>query len=129
MVLRLLQDAGVDVAILFGSAATGVLRPDSDIDVGIVPSAGRAFTVADELALGAELERALGREVDLVRLDTASTLLRFEVSRGRCLREARPGAFADFVSRALVEHEDLRPVLLRCAAGMFRKLKAAHGQA
>jgi hypothetical protein len=36
------------------------------------------------------------------------------------------GAFADFVARALVEHEDLRPILLRCAAGMFRRLKANH---
>jgi hypothetical protein len=28
------------------------------------------------------------------------------------------------VARALVEHEDLRPILLRCAAGMYRRLKA-----
>jgi hypothetical protein len=33
------------------------------------------------------------------------------------------------VARALVEHEDLRPILLRCAAGMFRHMKAAHDQA
>jgi hypothetical protein len=75
------------------------------------------------------MEQILGREVDLVRLDTSSTLLRFEASQGRRLYEARVGAFADFVARALLEHEDLRPILLRCAAGMFRHLKAAHDQA
>lgn len=121
--------AGVELAVLFGSAAKGKLRPDSDIDIGILPSSAGAIGFEDELALGAELERILGREVDLVRLDTASTVLRFEASQGRRLYESRPGAFADFVARALVEYEDLRPILLRCAAGMFRKLKAAHDQA
>ena len=82
----------------------------------------------EELALAAELDKMLGGEVDLVRLDTASTLLRFEASQGRHLYEARVGAFADFVARSLVEHEDLRPILLRCAAGMFRRLKANHDQ-
>ena len=123
---RLLAKAGVEVAILFGSAAKGRLRPDSDIDIGILPLPHLAISFNEELALATELERLLGREVDLVRLDTASTLLRFEASQGRRLYEARVGAFADFVARALVEHEDLRPILLRCAAGMFRRLKANH---
>jgi predicted nucleotidyltransferase len=122
---RLLADAGVEVAILFGSAANGRLRPDSDIDIGILCSGG----LERELALGVDLERVFGREVDLVRLDTASTLLRFEASQGRCLHEAREGAFADFVARALLEYEDLRPILRRCAEGMLRRLKGAHDQA
>jgi predicted nucleotidyltransferase len=100
------------------------LRPDSDIDIGILPSPDRVLGFEEELALAAELDKILGREVDLVRLDTASTLLRFEASQGQRLYEARVGAFADFVARALLEHEDLRPILLRCAAGMFRHLKA-----
>jgi predicted nucleotidyltransferase len=125
---RLLAQAGVEVAILFGSAAKGMRRPDSDIDIGILPSPDRAVSFDEELALAGQLEQILGREVDLVRLDTASTLLRFEASQGRRLYEARLGAFADFVARALVEHEDLRPILLRCAAGMFRRLKAGHDQ-
>ena len=125
----LLASAGVEVAILFGSAAEGRLRPDSDIDIGILCSVGRDMGLDGELALGADLERVFGREVDLVRLDTASTLLRFEASHGRCLHEARENAFADFVARALLEYEDLRPILRRCAEGMFRRLKAAHDQA
>jgi predicted nucleotidyltransferase len=130
-VARLLSQAGVEVAILFGSAASGKLRPDSDIDIdiGILLAPDRVLDFASELTLATELEQVLGREVDLVRLDEASTLLRFEASQGRCLVEARPGAFADFVARALLEHEDLRPILLRCAAGMFSRLKAAHDQA
>jgi uncharacterized protein len=128
-VAHLLSQAGVEVAILFGSAASGKLRPGSDVDIGILLAPERALDFERELALAAELEQVLGREVDLVRLDNASTLLRFEASQGRCLLEARPGAFADFAARAFLEHEDLRPILLRCAAGMFSRLKAAHDQA
>jgi uncharacterized protein len=128
-VAQLLSAAGVEVAILFGSAATGKLRADSDIDIGVLPPFGREISFAEELALGTDLERVLGREVDLVRLDTASTLLRFEASRGRCLLESRPEAFADFVARALFEYEDLRPFMQRCAAGMFRRLGERHDEA
>ena len=124
-----MASAGVEVAILFGSAASGRLRPDSDIDIGILWSVGRDMGLDEELALGADLEHVFGREIDLVRLDRASTLLRFEASRGRCLYESRAGAFADFVARALLEYEDLRPILRRCATGMFRRLKAADDQA
>ena len=128
-VTRLLSQAGVELAILFGSAAAGKLRPDSDIDIGILLAPDRELDFNGELKLATELEQALGREVDLVRLDNASTLLRFEAAQGRCVLEARPGAFADFAARALLEHEDLRPILLRCAAGMFSRLQAAHDQA
>ena len=125
----LLASAGVEVAILFGSAAHGRLRPDSDVDIGILCPVGREMDLDGELALGADLECVLGREVDLVRLDTASTLLRFEASQGRCLHEGREGGFADFVARALLEYEDLRPILRRCAEGMFLRLKGTHDHA
>jgi predicted nucleotidyltransferase len=124
----LLSQAGVELAILFGSAAAGKLRPGSDIDIGILLAPHRFLDLNAELTLATELEQVLGREVDLVRLEDASTLLRFEVSQGRRLLETRPGAFADFVARALFEYEDLRPILLRCAAGMFKHLQAGHDQ-
>ena len=56
------------------------MRPDSDVDVGIVPNEDGP-SLAEELALQAELSRACGREVDLVRLDHADLLLRWEVAR------------------------------------------------
>ena len=80
------------------------------------------MTFERESDLAIELERLLRGEVDLVRLDLASTLLRFEASRGQRLYERRTGEFAAFASRALLEHDDLAPVLRRCAEGMFRAL-------
>jgi len=68
------------LAILFGSAARGTLHAESDVDVGIIPrDAGLPWD--EESDLQVRLTRACGRAVDLVRLDRASTLLRWEAAR------------------------------------------------
>lgn len=59
---------GVRAALVFGSAASGRMRPDSDVDVLVIADA------ADPGALGAaavEVGIVLGREVDLKRLTPA----------------------------------------------------------
>jgi hypothetical protein len=82
------------------------LRLDSDLDVGITP-ADPELSLAGELDLQARLERACGRPVDLVRLDRASTLLRWESARCAVLILADPPQeFSRFVARAGVEHDD-----------------------
>jgi predicted nucleotidyltransferase len=68
------------LAVLFGSAARGRTRPDSDVDVGILPN-DPDLPLHAELDLQARLERACGRSVDLVRLDRVSSLLKWEVAR------------------------------------------------
>lgn len=68
----------------FGSQAKGTARSDSDVDLAIlardpIPSI-RLFELAQELAT------LLHREVDLVDLRTASTVMRMQVlSTGTCL--------------------------------------------
>lgn len=118
----LLARAGVELAILFGSAASGKLRSGSDLDVGVVPLPGGLATLDQELSLAVALEALAHREVDLVRLDRGSSLLRREAASGRPLHEARPGAFADFTARAWMEYEDVRPHLLRGGRGLMRRL-------
>lgn len=49
---------------LFGSVARGEERPDSDVDLLVEMAEDRGF--ADYLALAEELERLLGRRVELV---------------------------------------------------------------
>jgi predicted nucleotidyltransferase len=124
---RLFAETDVELAIAFGSAVgdAGRFRPDSDIDIGVLFPKVRTVGL-DELGdLAVGLERSFGRDVDLVDLAGASTLLRFEVARGRRLFEHRPGAFADFAARAAMEYDDLRPILLRCGWGLMRKLAQA----
>lgn len=87
----------------FGSQAKGEARPDSDIDLAVlardpIPSL-RRFELAQELAI------RLHRDVDLVDLRTASTVMRMQVlSTGTCLdapdeparREFEMYAYSDY---------------------------------
>jgi predicted nucleotidyltransferase len=114
------QGPGLRLAILFGSAARGRAGPDSDIDVGILPS-DPDLTLHAELDLQSRLERACGRPVDLVRLDTAGSLLRWEAARHGIPIFARSHAdLVRFVARAAIEYADLAPALAR-ASDLFRQ--------
>lgn len=99
----------IRLAVLFGSAVTGRERPDSDVDVGIWPQ-GEGLSDAEELALQSALTLAAGREVDLVRLDRASTLLRWQVARtGIPVLAAPPEEFPRFRARAASEYIEFAP--------------------
>jgi predicted nucleotidyltransferase len=119
-ILPILTAAPVEIAILYGSAARGTDHAGSDVDIGVKLVPGAALSLRERLDLGDALERALGREVDLVVLD-ATPLLRHEAAQGRRMYERTPGAFADFVVRALFEWDDVRPYFVRCARAMMRR--------
>ena len=96
------------LAILFGSRARGNARPDSDVDIGILPS-DPALSLTQELALAGELERAVGAPVDLVRLDQASPTLRWRVARDGVVLHAEPATEAPrFLARVGIEHDAVR---------------------
>jgi predicted nucleotidyltransferase len=112
----------VRLAILFGSGARDALRPTSDVDVGVL-FADEAPSLGEELALTARLSSAIGREVDLVRLDTAPALVRWEAARSAVLIHESPvREFADFVAKAALEHADMAPLLERSARTFVRRL-------
>jgi predicted nucleotidyltransferase len=113
-------------AMLFGSAAKGLLRADSDVDVAIYPR-DPSLSLADELALQTELTRVCGREVDLVRLDRAPTLVCWQVVRhGRLLVEPVPFSVARFTARAVGDYLDFAPAL-HAAAETFRRRLVSRG--
>jgi predicted nucleotidyltransferase len=70
----------LQLALLFGSLARGTERPDSDLDIAILP-ADRELALAEELALQTRLALLAKREVDLVRLDQCAPALRFRVAQ------------------------------------------------
>jgi predicted nucleotidyltransferase len=112
------------LAMLFGSAVSGPFRPDCDVDVAIIPAAPD-LALADELDLQASLARACGREVDLVRLDRASTLVRWQVARhGKILLQSSMFEATRFVAEAASEYLDFEPAFTR-AAERFRQRLAA----
>ena len=91
------QHPNVLAAWLFGSAREGVVRPNSDIDIGVF---FESKPTLEELAtLRADLTEALHFvEVDLVPLNDAHPLLRFEADSGRRLFVRELETVAGFVS-------------------------------
>ena len=126
LVAELAGDARVALAVLFGSWARGQARGDSDVDVAILPESG-GVSRAEELALAARLSIACGREVDLVRLDDASTLLRWRVAReGQLVHASRPEAWLRYRVSAASEYGDFAEAIER-PAELFRRRAAVGG--
>jgi predicted nucleotidyltransferase len=118
----------VRLAVLFGSAARQTDGPDSDIDVGVLfagpADAGSRLAVA--------LERAVGRPIDLIWLDWAPPLLRFEIARdGIVLVDPDRHAWATFRARAMLDWWDWAPTARLMHESMAARLKeeAARGPA
>lgn len=120
-----LREAGwVRLALLFGSVARGRERPESDVDVGFIPSRDDV-PLWDEMDLQARLTRACGRTVQLMRLDRAAPGLRWRAARdGIVLHEADPGFMTRFCARAGIEHAELGEVQ-RAAFRVYRDRLAA----
>ena len=118
-------EADVAYALIFGSAARGPLRPDSDVDVAVELSADAPRDVAALGALVARLESAAGRPVDLVLLDAAPPPVAYRAFRdGRLLVERDHAALSARKARALLDYLDFKPVEERCAAGVLRAARA-----
>lgn len=100
--------------ILFGSQASGEARPDSDVDLALLrPQRSDAKQVFD---LAGELAGILGRDVDLIDLQSVSTVLRLQVLKhAQVLLDRDPAARLAFEARCLSEYgrfvEERRPIL------------------
>ncbi|MDO8680498.1 MAG: nucleotidyltransferase domain-containing protein [Acidobacteriota bacterium] len=124
----LAADPDVQLAVVFGSAAKGTLHRRSDLDLAVmgVPSTTRLAGLAVTLA------RIAGREVDLIPLETAPPLLRFEIARdGAVLIERHPHLWSDFQVRAMVDWWEWAPLARRFASAAMARLQsqAGHGPA
>ena len=97
---------------VFGSAQSGEIRPGSDLDVAVLFKARPDLdTLAD---LRADLQEALCfEEVDLVVLNGAHPILRFEAVSGRRIYCRNPERTAGFVSLTAREYEDAMALLAR----------------
>ena len=58
-------DPRVEAAYLLGSAVNGAMRPDSDVDIAILPAAAVRIDDINRIELGVDLTMAAGRDVDL----------------------------------------------------------------
>ena len=108
----LAQHEDIQLAFVFGSAARGTLRLDSDVDVAVL--AGGQLSTEARLALMAELSLALKREVDLVDLHDAWGLILRQVLTTGTLALKRPGpGHAALLKRMLFDQADMEPLRQR----------------
>jgi predicted nucleotidyltransferase len=95
----------VRLAYLFGSVAEGRQTPTSDLDVGVFLARAADSLVFEGIHV--ELERAAGRNVDLVDLRKAPPLLAHHiVSRGRLLLARDEDERVAFATRVIAKYLD-----------------------
>ena len=119
----------VKLAVLFGSNARGTAGPKSDVDLGLLLEPD---TRPNRIEIEAELERAAHRTLDVIYLDEAPPLLRFEISKdGMVLAEREEGLWSRFKARAMVDWWDWAPTAKQIEQAAIRRLreKVEHGQA
>ena len=80
---RILKEEGAKEVYVFGSAATGTMRPESDIDRAVRGLPPRKFFRA-----GSRATFAVTRMIDLIDLDFRNPFVEFLESEGELVRVA-----------------------------------------
>lgn len=102
----------VIAAWVFGSAQDGVVQSGSDVDMGVYFVA--TPTLEELVDLRAGLQTALRfDDIDLVVLNGASAITRFEAISGRAIYCRDLSARAEFASLTAREYEDVMALIQR----------------
>lgn len=116
---------GVSAVYLFGSHAEGRARPDSDIDLAVVPEQGRELR-SRKLDFLTALARQGLINVDLVILDRDDAVLNHEAIRMNRLLYAKPEFDRGwFYSKVIRDYLDFLPFMKVQREAM--KARLAHG--
>lgn len=104
------------VIILFGSAAKGTMHDNSDVDIAFLSD--RPTTEYEIFMIGQALADKLGKEIDLVNLQRASTVFQAQIiGTGKILLDLEPSRRMVFFMRALKEYallnEERKPIFDR----------------
>lgn len=99
------QNPKIVAAWAFGSAQDGTVREGGDVDTAVLTTSPLTFN--EQLTLLGQLQAALHiDEIDLILLNEANPILRFEAVAGKRLFCRDLSAMAGFVSLAAREYED-----------------------
>ncbi|HET8761066.1 MAG TPA: nucleotidyltransferase domain-containing protein [Nitrospiria bacterium] len=115
-VIRCVRDRLPDVRAIYryGSAGTERERPDSDVDIAVLPAA--PLSPETRLALSGDLGGVMGRSVDLVDLLAAPTVLRAHIvasgERLFCADERACAVFEDYAFSSYAKFSDERRELV-----------------
>jgi uncharacterized protein len=101
-------EASLKVAIVYGSAARGMMRRESDVDVAVLFE--KPLGVNDRLALWERLTAATRREIDLVDLySLGGEILHQVLTKGRVVVKNDEQAYYRLLQRMVYNAEDFMP--------------------
>jgi predicted nucleotidyltransferase len=106
------REPGLKLAILYGSAAAGRMRQDSDVDVAVLFD--NPLNLEQKMDLVSRLEMKLRRDVDLVDLfNLSGTILKQILCKGQVLLKNDAVALAELYRRMIYNQTDMMPYVTR----------------
>jgi uncharacterized protein len=97
----------IQLALLFGSLASGKARKDSDLDLAV--DAGQRLTADEKMALISELAERTGRPIDLVDIRAIGEPLLGQVVRYGKRILGTDARYAELIVRHLFDQADFLP--------------------
>lgn len=114
-ILAALSDqSGINLAILFGSLATGDGRLESDLDLAV--DAGHCLTASEKIELIAELAVRTGRPIDLVDIQTVGEPLLGQILRHGKRILGSDTSYANLITQHIFNQADFMPYRNRILA-------------
>ena len=110
----------VALAVLFGSAASGRMRGDSDVDIAIAGDSAFSWDRLQEARI--VLCRELHREVDLVDLNVSKGLIFYQaLTKGRIVVSRNRDLLLRCMREAVYFGEDVLPLMKQAYATKIRR--------
>jgi len=107
------------LAFMFGSAVSGCLSDQSDVDIAVLFSSKPAFP--EVLGIRAKVSEITGRETDLVVLNDASPVVRMQVLKnGRLLKRKDTVIYGNFFVKTVKEYDDLKYIRKEAEENILR---------
>lgn len=127
---RFCQENSIDLLILHGSHATGDVRKESDIDIGILMHGD--LTKEKYWKIIGELTEILGDKSDCALLNGAEAMISYETAvHGIPLYERSRGLFDEFTATAISRYQDtakFRKLEKEYLGSQIKEWSQAHGR-
>ncbi|MBE6083187.1 nucleotidyltransferase domain-containing protein [Acidilutibacter cellobiosedens] len=109
-------------AYIFGSYAKGNMRADSDVDIGIYLK--EEMNIEEYLKIRMDLTKICKRQVDLVVLNAATPLLKYEIYKNNILLFTRDRTIeSNYKVKILFEYNDIKRYLEMSYKKTIERLK------
>jgi uncharacterized protein len=105
------QESSIQLALVFGSAARGTLKQESDIDVAVL--AHQRLSSIEKRALIERLTLSTGRAVDLIDLAEAGQPLLGQIVKNAKRVKGTDDQFANLMTRNALDQADFMPYVTR----------------